>query len=271
MRTNYWSCSEFADRLRGVDKPGFETGPGWDKWHTEAKTKHPIRYWIVEEGLDKLQKFIYWPVDRLYDVKYYIVNRWIDQSHALVAHPKHIKPGQYRDMDFRILHCLFDELVNFVEIEKAYCNYRWDEEKSKGMKWWQVGRWRTRTWRSAEAGLQHLEWETTLTDEEWLDADKKHEAKPTSQAVAAREIIDLYKWWTETYPNRPDAYDLSGWTAHCENKRERGIGFLADDPEENREETSKILNKTREIEAAYEAEDTEMLIRLIKIRASLWT
>jgi hypothetical protein len=29
--------------------------------------------------------------------------------------------------------------------------------------------------------------------------------------------------------------------------------------------------KLREIEAAYEAEDEEMMIRLIKIRQSLWT
>jgi hypothetical protein len=31
------------------------------------------------------------------------------------------------------------------------------------------------------------------------------------------------------------------------------------------------LKKTREIEEAYENEDEEMLIRLIKIRNSLWT
>jgi hypothetical protein len=31
------------------------------------------------------------------------------------------------------------------------------------------------------------------------------------------------------------------------------------------------LKKTHEIEQAYEAEDTEMLIRLIKVRHGLWT
>ena len=43
------------------------------------------------------------------------------------------------------------------------------------------------------------------------------------------------------------------------------------DPLEDSEETKKILDKNREIEAAYEAEDTEMLIRLIKLRGNLWT
>ena len=271
MRSNYWSCSKFADIIRGTNKPMFLDADGWDKWHLESKKKHPIRYWIADELLDYVQNTIMWIPDRIYDAKYYVVNRWIDQSHALVAHPKHIKPGQYRDMDSRILFCLFDELVNFVEIEKAYSNYRWNEEKQKGMKWWQVGRWRTRTWRSAEAGLDYLEWESKLTNIEWLVGDEKIKAKLTPQAEAAIEIIALYKWWTEVYPNRPDAHDASGWTAHCESKSERGIGFLADDPQEDHAATKKMLDKIRKIEAAYEAEDTKMLIRLIKIRGSLWS
>lgn len=269
MRSNYWSCSKFADWLRGTEKPSAATGKGWKDWDAKAKAAHPVRFWIAEEGLDKLQKFIYWPVDRLYNLKYHIVNRWIDQSHALVAHAKHIKPGQWRDLDYRILVCLFDELVDFVEIEKAYSNYRWNSEKQKGMRWWQVGRWRTRTWRSAEAGLDHLAWEMTLTDEEWID--DKSQAKPTYQAETAREIVALYKWWTEVYPNRPDPMDASGWSNYCNNKRDRGIDLLEDDPEEDKWNTRSMHDKMREMEKAYEDEDTEMLIRLIKIRGSLWT
>lgn len=252
-------------------KPVAADGDGWKKWKDEAEKKHPVRFWIAEEGLDHLQDIVMWPADKIYSAKYYIVNRWIDQSYALVAHPKHIKRGNWMDLDNRILYCLFDELVDFVEIEKAYSNYRWSEEKQKDMRWWQVGRWRTRTWRSREAGIDHLNWEMTLTNEEWLDEDKKHEAVPTSQAVAAKEIYDLYIWWTEVYPNRPDPYEVSGWSAHCDSKRNRGIGFMETDPLEDREETRKILDKNREIEAEYEKEDEEMLIRLIKLRGSLWT
>jgi hypothetical protein len=270
-RSNYWSCSKFADWLRGTDKPYSSTGSGWKQWKNEAKQKHSFRYWLAEEGLDKVQNFVNWPLDKLYSMKYYAVNRWIDQSNALVAHPKHIKPGQYQDFDNRILICLFDELVDFVEIEKAYCNYRWSEEKQKGMKWWQVGRWRTRTWRSAEAGIEHLKWEMGLTDEEWLDEDKKADAQPTTQSIAAKEIYDLYIWWTEVYHNRPDPYDVSGWSEYCENKRERGIDFLEDDPDEKKFNTRAMHEKIREMEKSYEEEDTEMLIRLIKVRASLWT
>jgi hypothetical protein len=266
--TNYWSCSKFADKIRGSEKPYALSGKDWKAWDAEAKRKHPIRYWIAEEGFDKIQKFLNWPIDKLYNIKYHIVNRWIDQSHALVAHPKHIKRGQWRDLDCRILICLFDELVDFVEIEKAYSNYRWSEEKQKGMKWWQVGRWRTRTWRSAEAGLNHLEWEMTLTDEEWLEEDKKHEAKPTVQAETAKEIIELYKWWTEVYPNRPEPMEVSGWSAYCDSKSDGIFDIFEKD---DGVDTGPMLDKMREMEKAYEEEDTQMLIRLIKIRGSLWT
>jgi hypothetical protein len=271
MRNSYWNSGKFADWLRGSEKPESATAKGWKEWEENAKKDHPIRYWIVEEGLDSLQKFIYWPVDKLYSLKYYVINRWIDQSHALVAHPNHIKPGQYQDFSNRILICLFDELVDFVEIEKAYSNYRWSEEKQKGMKWWQVGKWRTRTWRSSEAGLAHLEWETTLTDEEWLGKDENREPKLMPQAETAKEIIVLYKWWTEVYPNRPEPMDVSGWSAYCDDKQVRGIDLFDEDPEADEWDTRPMHDKMREIEKNYADEDTEMLIRLIKIRGHLWT
>lgn len=268
-RSQYWGSTKFADRIRGIVKPYAATGDEWERWRKEAKEKSPIRYWIADTLLDSIQDVINWPVDKIYDVKYYIVNRWVDQSYALVAHPKHIKRGQWMDLDNRILYCLFDELVDFVEIEKAYCNYRWDEEKAKSKRWWQVGRWRTRTWRSAEAGIDHLEWEMSLTDEEWID--DKTQAKPTAQAITAKEVFDLYTWWTQVYPNRPDPYDVSGWSAYCDSRRERGVGMLCSDPEKDKWNVDEILKKSNEIEKQYQDEEQEMLIRLIKVRKNLWT
>jgi len=271
MRIEYWSNSRFAEWLRGTDKPKSGTGDQWKSWETASKEKHPIRHWIAEEGLDKLQDIVYSIPDLLYDLKYYITNRWIDQSHALVAHPKHIKPGKWMDLDYRMLYCLFDELVDFVEIEKAYSNYRWEEEKLKDLSWWQGGRWRLRIWRSPEAGKDMLKWEMSLTNEEWLDEDEKHKAEPTQQAIAAKEILELYTWWTEVYPNRPDPYDVSGWSAYCDNKRDRGVGFFETDPSEDKEETAKMLDTIKEMEEKYHQEEEDMLIRLIKLRGSLWT
>lgn len=270
-RINYWSNSKFADYIRGQKKPSAETGSGWKKWENEAKSKSPIRFWIAEEGLDRVQDFFLYVPDKIYSAKYYIVNRWIDQSHALVAHPKHIKPGTWMDLTERMLYCMFDELVDFVEIELAHSNYRWDADKQKQMKWWQVGKWRTRTWRSADAGVDCLTKASNEVMDENYTSDPSKYGQPTDHALYAKETLELYKWWTEVRPARPDIHDASGWSDHCENKRDRGIGFLEDDPDEDPAEVRKILDRCNQLEKEYDQEDEEMLIRLIKIRKGLWT
>ena len=55
--TKYWSCTPFADWVRGTPKGGAKTGEGWDTWEEEAKRYNPVRYWIAEEALDHVQDF----------------------------------------------------------------------------------------------------------------------------------------------------------------------------------------------------------------------
>jgi hypothetical protein len=99
--------------------------------------------------------------------------------------------------------------------------------------------------------------------------------EPTYQAKAAKEIIELYTWWTTTYRNRPDPHDASGWTEYCEASRLANGGKLSwsssKDSPEMRKMSDKAHKALRKIEAAYEKEDETMMIRLIKIRGSLWT
>ena len=276
MRSNYWSCSKFADWLRGTPKLGCGTSEEWNDWYKTAGAAHPIRYWIAEEALDAIQNFVNYPMDKLNDVRYYINNRWVSKSHALTAHPRDIRPGRWSDVGNRFLPCLFNELVNFVEIEQAWHYVMWNEEERKKFKtpWWRSGWLRWRTWRSPEAGMAYLTWASTLTNEEFLDEGEKHLAEPTYQANAAKEIIELYTWWTTTYRNRPDPYEVSGWSAYCELSRLQNDGrlsFSSDKTPELAEMSKTALDKLQEIEAAYEAEDEAMMIRLIKIRQSLWT
>jgi hypothetical protein len=276
MRANYWSCSKFADWLRGTAKPQAGTGKEWRLWKEAAKESHPIRYWIVEEGLDYLQNFVNWPMDRLHDVRYYINNRWITRSHALTAHPRNIKPGSWCDVGNRFLPCLFNELVDFVEVEQAWHHVMWDEAARKKFAVpWHRRFLRFRTWRCPDAGIEHLIWASGLKLDEHMGVDSGTEdyGKPTHQALAAQEILALYRWWREVYPNRPDVYDASGWTAYCEMRRNKGYEFLDldDKTEDEATQCKTALDKSNEIEAAYDAEDEAMMIRLIKIRDSLWT
>jgi hypothetical protein len=276
MRSHYWTCSKFADWLRGTPKPGSQTSEGWEEWTEKAKAAHPVRYWIADDALDFLQAVVYYIPDRLNDIRYYINNRWVSKSHALTADPRDIRPGNWSDVGNRFLPCLFKELVDFVEIEQAWHHCMWsDDAKTKfDVPWWRSGWLRLRTWRNAEAGMEYLRWAETLTNEEFLDEGEKHKAEPTYQAKSAKEIIELYTWWTETYRNRPDPYEVSGWTAVCEASREANGGRLHFGTEKNpalRKASDLAMKKLRKMEADYEKEEEQMMIRLIKIRGSLWT
>jgi hypothetical protein len=279
MRSHYWTCSKFADWIRGTKKLVAGTAEEWDEWTTTAQMRHSFRYWLAEEGLDYLQKVVYYVPDTLYSIKYYINNRWVTRTHSLTAHPRDIKPGNWCDVGNRFLPCLFNELQDFVEVELAWSHIAWGDKEARAKyepPFWASGWWRWRTWRCPQAGLDHLDWEMTLTmGDDWgVEKDSPNYGKPTQQAIKAKEIKQLYIWWTQTYRNRPDPYEASGWTAACEAQRLANGGKLSwnnpKDPvlKKAQDKAHKLLQK---IEADYQKEDEAMMIRLIKVRHGLWT
>lgn len=277
---NYWTCSKFADWLRGTTKLKCGTSEQWDEWESRAKSAYPVRWWLAEEGLDYLQTAVMFIPDKLHAIKYYINNRWISRTHALTAHPQDIPRGEWRDVGYRFLPCLFNELVDYVEVELAWWHLAWAEPADRAKynaPWWRFGWWNMRLWRCPQAGLDNLEWQRSLTwESDEVGEDSPIVGKRTQQALNADEILALYKWWKEVYPNRPDPHDASGWTEYCNRMREeKGAGARWIGKESENAETRKLgkkaLKLTHKIEQQYEKEDTEMLIRLIKIRNSLWT
>jgi len=275
MRNHYWTTGPFADWLRGTPSPGALTAKGWREWRAEAKARHPVRYWLADEGLDYLQRFFYYIPDKLYGLKYYINNRWVTRTHALTASPSDIPRGEWRDVGSRFMPCLFNELRDFVEVELAWWHIAWEGRefrKKYNPPFWATGWFRWRTWRCSQAGLDNLEWQMSLTND-WLEDDHPDRHKPSRQAETAKEILELYNWWTKIYPNRPDPMDASGWSAYCEQIRQSGRDFLdfEDRTDEEQQQSGRALDLSNEIEDKYNKEDEEMMIRLIRIRHSLWT
>lgn len=278
---NYWTCTSFADWLRGTTKLKCGTSEQWDEWESRAKAAYPIRWWLAEEGLDLLQNTVMYIPDKLHAIKYYINNRWVTRTHACTASPHDIPRGEWRDVGNRFLPCLFNELVDFVEVELAWWHIAWaskDEKNKYKAPWYATGWWRWRTWRCKQAGLDNLEWQRKLVADETrgLKPGDKGWGKPTAQAVKAQEILDLYTWWTTTYRNRPDPYDASGWTEYCDRMRkEKGDGVRWIGVDSSVKETKALGKKAhkllQKIEADYEKEDEAMMIRLIKVRHGLWT
>ena len=281
FKSNYWNCSKFADWLRGSPKFDAATGPEWYDWEKNAKSKHPIRYWLAEEGLNKLQNFIKWPAEKLYAFRYYINNRFIVRTHALVAHSSHLSRGTWHDLNGRFLPCMFGGLVDFVEVELAWWHINWDDEARKNYQapFWARGWFKISVWRCPEAGIENLKQQMKLVyDEDWgVSPGHPDYGTMTDQAIRSKEILELYKWWKEIYPNRPDPYDASGWSNYCEitginaEDERRSSIFNSNQSPNDTAASSDILDISNNIETSYKNEDEEMMIRLIKVRHAFWT
>ena len=234
-RWNYWSCSKLADYIRGTEKP-FALGlKEWEVWHNESKQKHPFRYYLAENGLKTLQNIIYFPYDVYHTIEVYIRNRYIDRTHLIKTG---LKPGEYYEFDTKILHGLFNELVDYVETEISHT-----------MKVYQDRNYLFKNGRCKRAGLDHLDWAINLTfgSDYGIKEDDPDYNKPTPQALSAMIIKELYLWWTEKRPNRVDPMSFY-------DEKDRSNSF----------------DKVHMTETQYHQEDTDMLIRLITIRQDIW-
>lgn len=248
-RFNYWSCSKFADWIRGTPKPFALEWHQWKEWKDEIKAKNYIRYWLAEEGLDLLQDCFMFPLDIYNAIRIYIQNRWIDQSHIIKTG---LKPGHYHEIDTKILHGLFNELVDYVEGELAHTMKAYEDRNYKFIKG-----------RCKQAGLDHLDWACSMVYNEdyGIMEGEKNYGKITPQAISAQKVKELYLWWTEIRPNRIDPYHAAGLEKFAGNE------FFS---KRSKEEIKAMRNMVK-IEAEYDKEDTDKLIELIKIRKELWT
>jgi hypothetical protein len=236
-RIKYWSCCKFADFIRGEKKPEALTMEDWKTWRITQQKERPWRYWASEVLLLKLQDFFSYPLDLIYGIKSYIRNRFITQTHVLKSD---LKKGEWYDLDTRILHALFNELVEFVEIELAHLN-KWSRNK----------KYKFKHGRSVEAAYDYFEWASNLKFDETygISPDAPNYGELTPQGENALKIKELYEWWTKIRKNRPDPFDLFSKQTHGK----------------------RYYNKIDNLEKEYEKEDTQKLIELIKIRSHLWT
>lgn len=246
FRYEYWHCSSFADWLRvkfGMNKNlSSGTAEEWKKWETENKEKSPIGYWIVDVLLDTLQDIVFFPSDVFEHFKLYFIHRFIDKSHYIDTK---LKRGKFYEIDNKILHGMFELLVDFVEIENAHKYQAFANEPKKN---------------NPEDGIKYLDWEISLGESSPL------------QSKTAAEVKELYLWWTIIRPKRKDVYEESGWDEYDKSlKNKDELITLNDNSNEKQQEIIKIMDSINALEEKYKQEETEMLIRLIKIRENLWT
>jgi len=244
-RTNYWTCSRFADWVRGERKPTALSLDEWDEWRDDLARRRPLRYFLAERGLKHLQDLVMFPLDLWRTATRRFMLRFVERPYCLDTG---LLKWDWHELDERIIHALFNELKNYVEVELASMFIATDK-----------GGFRMRGGRCPEAGVANLEWQCSLKygDSEFVKKGDPKRGRPTPQAVSAKRILELYRWWTEVRPARPDPMDASGWSEVHDSKDEKRRG--------------KASDALQKIEEEYDREDEKMLVRLIKVRKSLWT
>lgn len=254
---NYWSNTRFADFVRGCGKPRAGTTAAWEAWEKQARQKHPIRYWIAEEGFDAVQRALHVIPNKWDELGTYLYNRLVSRNHVLRS--DELKPGEYYEVSHRMLHCMFDTLVRYVEVESAHGNYEyWREPRPNAA----PGTWTSvamalfgRRWSNPAAGVNRLLWEAELvTDEDYgVEPGDPRYNQPTDQALVAMEVLALYMWWKHTRPSRLDPY----------------ADLTSDDVRFPRTITGHLDRIA--VSDQNDQEDDEMLVRLARLSRSLWT
>jgi hypothetical protein len=188
-RARYWSCAKLADWVRGIKKPMALTHQEWEEWRRSVKSKNPIRFFIAEKLLNRIQDFLSYPFDIWSSFRFFYKNKFITKTHFLKTG---LKSGVYHELDDRILHGLFNELKEFVEIELANMQTLSKECKFK-------------KGRCPDAGIDYLKWASKLKIEEpFVDKGDPDYGKLTPQAESSIKILELYGWWLEREKTDPN-------------------------------------------------------------------
>lgn len=146
-------------------------------------------------------------------------------------------PPAYHDLDFKMFRAIMDEMVKFVDVELRMIT---------------------------DNPLEYLANVCQETNEEWVGEGEK--VTLTSNAEAALELLRIYDWYVVTYKNRKSTSEASGVAEYYRLHPRAAKHFMNPLPPE----LAAMYDEMNRIEKEYYQEETDMLIRLMKIRGFLW-
>ena len=131
-------------------------------------------------------------------------------------------------------------------------------ELAHTMTWTKEKKYKFKNGRCVDAAYDYFKWANNLKQK-----NQSGKRVLSEQAKTSRKIKKLYEWWKYKRPNRLSPMEKSGWDK------------IYDSMELNDFQTPKNAHKYYmklvKIEEAYEQEDEDMMVELIKIRRHLWT
>lgn len=281
MSRHYSSSKLFnwiRTRVFKVEKPYSMAWGGWAIWEDDFKKARPIAHFFTEALPDILEWIPAHSIDYVNTVRYYVSNR-LDSSHLLNST---LEKGKYHEFSERMIYSLFDSFVEFIEVEEANSHLAWSKEED--IKKYKVPFWARyhllswgKTWRCPAAGIDHLRWEMSL---DVPDPNDPNWQSSPGQARTAREKMALYTWWKHIRPTRGSSWDASGFQAFWDEMDAKygidgewiGLGSKKKKMSAQENQKYSTLSKASDdLEESWSLEDDEMLIRLVKLRQSLWT
>lgn len=220
-----------------------------------------------------------WPIQDKY---YWVQNALFSRYDRITLDG--MSAGDYHDTDYRMFHVVFQLLCDFVEIELAQmemiCHrkeYSWWQRMTQYHlpMWWPGKRKFAR-----ELGLRHFEWSCNLKEPDFDKWDnEKHEYTETealsNQAVHAIKLRDLYLWYRDVLPNRPDPWDMAlpdyNEAMIVQDKDETGNHPLVFDRSPKGEAYYASLQVCADEEQRLYEEDTAKAQEVLAIRQGMWT
>jgi hypothetical protein len=270
MGSRHYSSSKIVEWMREkifkIDKP-FSLGWGqWAKWDADLKKSRPFAFFVTETLPDWLEYIPKYSIDYVDNLRYYIVNR-CDHSHRLDSK---LAKGKYYEFEEIMLHSMFDSYIDFIEIETANSHISWGDKELRAK--YNLPLWRRIRWlrwgssfRCPQAAIDHLQWEMNLEE-------------PTHQKQAAFEKMELYTWWKDIRPTREDSWEASGFGQFWKDMDKKyggkswlGLGGKSLLTPAEKRTYDKFQKEKDDLEQEWEDQDSQMMIRLVKLRKSLWT
>jgi len=278
------NLEDYIQKKFGREKPYALTVDGWNEFDKKYKEEEPIRFFLCETVPEKIlygyRKLIGWRLRKLREFFYY---RMIDKYHVVLTD---LEPGYY-DKDTILRHANFSVLVDFVESELAWM-YLIAHSSDKGdvlfekyrRKWKMANIDPTgilkQRFKSKELGVAYLE---NYIEQNPYDSEEDDGYAETikRQQAEYQELFDIYTWYTKTYPDKLEQTQSSLEFGN-RDELEKKYGFMFILSSEFKNDNPEIYKKYRDhmdmrskLEKEIGEEETDMLIRLIKIRSRLWT
>lgn len=228
----------------------------WGVFYKEFKHNAPVRYFIMIF----IPQSIINPISRKYErIMDYFRYRFIPKHRYHIINTG--LPPAYHETAALMLHASFTLLKDFVEKEKSQMWRVFGEEDHKDAD----------VLSNKERGVKYLDWEASLDDPSSPDYDVSFATRQSipgefSQPEAARETRELYLWWTDIRPARKDAWSIMpDFVTGKSDLLNTTPSFLENIVHR------KVADICYERSNSYEKEDTDMLVRLVKLRNHLWT